>query len=231
MQFSNSWLTSFVQNRERKKVEKRLRQDLDFLDQKYQVMFDKVSDLKKTIIQVQQRQYMRGEGSEEDPIELLEEEADALEEEAERRFSDLVEVKQVPVEARQVPAPTPKGQGPTGLKRGPRTSMMRTSPYPDSYLDAPIADLAPEDSMSNIGQARIRERVRVALAGPGPSNWRDNVVGGHSIASWDRRLAEEWAEEQERLVSGLVDEATTPEIPLGLVGDVAQSFGPGSRSP
>jgi len=34
-------------------------------------MFDKVSDLKKTIIQVQQRQYMRGEGSEEDPIELL----------------------------------------------------------------------------------------------------------------------------------------------------------------
>jgi len=39
---------------------------------------------------------MRGEGSEEDPIELLEEEADALEEEAERRFSDLVEVKQGP---------------------------------------------------------------------------------------------------------------------------------------
>jgi len=205
-------------------TERKLRQDLDFLDAKYRVMFDKVSDLQRTVIQVQRCQYMRGEGTAEDPYDLMEEAADEL--------ASKEVIRPVQVEPMVVPAPVPKGQGQTCLKRGPRASMIRGSPPPLSYLMVPITeDLAPEDSMSNIGQAQIRERVRVALAGPGPSNWRDNFVGGHSVASWDRRLAEEWAEEQERLVSGLVDEATTPEIPLGMVGDVAQSFSPASRSP
>src|SRR5882757_3613537 len=131
-----------------------------------------------------------------------------------------------------VPAPVPKGQGQTCLKRGPRASMVRGLPPPSSYLMVPITeDLAPEDSMSNIGQAQVRERMRVALEGPGPSNWRQRFLGGSSPASWDRQLAEEWVEEQERLVTGLVDEETTPEVPIGMLGEVAPSFSPASHSP
>ena len=73
--------------------------------------------------------------------------------------------------------------------------------------------------------------MRVALAGPGLSDWRERFLNGASPASWDCCLAEEWVEEQEMLVSGLVDEETTPEIPIGMMGEVAQSFSPGSCSP
>src|SRR5882757_4062896 len=158
-------------------------------------MFNKVSDLQRTVIQVQRCQYMRGEGTVEDPYDLMEEEAEEL--------ASKEVIRPVQVEPVVVPAPVPKGQGQTCLKRGPRASMIRASPPPSSYLLVPITeDLAPEDSMSNIGQAQVRERMRVALEGPGPSNWRERFLGGASPASWDRRLAEEWAEEQERLVTG-----------------------------
>ena len=59
-------------------MEKKLHQDLDFLDSKYRVMFDKVLDLQRTVIQVQRCQYMRGEGTAEDPYDLMEEEAEEL---------------------------------------------------------------------------------------------------------------------------------------------------------
>ena len=141
-------------------------------------MFDKVTDLQRTVIQVQRCQYMRGKGTVEDPYDLMEEEANEL--------ASKEVIRPVRVEPVVVPAPVPKGQGQTCLKREPRASMVRGSPPPLSYLMVPITeDLAPEDSMNNIGQAQIRERMRVALEGPGPSDWRQRFLGGSSPASWD----------------------------------------------
>ena len=89
-------------------TERKLRQDLDFFDQKYWVMFDKVTDLQRTVIQVQRCQYMRGEGTAEDPYDLMEEAADEL--------ASKEVIRPVQVEPVVVPAPVPKGQGQTCLK-------------------------------------------------------------------------------------------------------------------